>query len=117
MKSGSQIYWQALVTIMRHVVNYFENKLAISRIAGICLVLAVIISLVSLPAGCKPNAPFPTDSPAKTREAVLELELDLLGTIHRLQLDEEGRLIDGVKVCEGKIPSPEEVRKWVEERR
>ena len=26
-------------------------------------------------------------------------------------------VIDGVKVCEGKIPSPEEVRKWVEERR
>ena len=26
-------------------------------------------------------------------------------------------LIDGVKVCEGRIPSPQEVRKWVEERR
>ena len=26
-------------------------------------------------------------------------------------------LIDGVKVCEGKIPNPQEVRKWIEERR
>jgi len=26
-------------------------------------------------------------------------------------------VIDAVKVCEGKIPSPEEVRKWIEERR
>ena len=26
-------------------------------------------------------------------------------------------LIDGVKVSEGRIPSPQEVRKWVEERR
>ena len=25
-------------------------------------------------------------------------------------------LIDGVKVCEGRIPSPQEVKKWVEER-
>jgi len=24
-------------------------------------------------------------------------------------------LIDGVKVCEGRIPSPQEVRKWIEE--
>ena len=23
-------------------------------------------------------------------------------------------VIDGVKVCEGRIPSPEEVRKWIE---
>ena len=26
-------------------------------------------------------------------------------------------VIDGVKAFEGKIPSPEEVRKWIEERR
>jgi len=26
-------------------------------------------------------------------------------------------LIDGVKVCEGRIPSPQEVKKWIEERR
>jgi len=26
-------------------------------------------------------------------------------------------LIDGVKVCEGRIPSPQEVRKWIEEKR
>jgi len=26
-------------------------------------------------------------------------------------------LIDGVKVSEGKIPSPQEIRKWIEERR
>jgi len=26
-------------------------------------------------------------------------------------------LIDGVKVCEGRIPSPQEVRKWIEERK
>jgi len=26
-------------------------------------------------------------------------------------------IIDAVKVCEGRIPSPEEVRKWIEERR
>ena len=26
-------------------------------------------------------------------------------------------LIDGVKVCEGRIPSPEEIREWIEERR
>lgn len=26
-------------------------------------------------------------------------------------------VIDGVKVCEGRIPSPQEVRKWIEERR
>jgi len=25
-------------------------------------------------------------------------------------------VIDGVKVCEGRIPSPEEVRKWIGER-
>ncbi len=25
--------------------------------------------------------------------------------------------IDGVKVCEGRIPSPQEVKKWIEERR
>ncbi len=25
-------------------------------------------------------------------------------------------LIDGVKVCEGRIPSPEEIKKWIEER-
>ncbi|MCK4723385.1 MAG: thioredoxin family protein [Dehalococcoidia bacterium] len=28
-----------------------------------------------------------------------------------------GVIIDGVKVCEGRIPSPQEVRKWIEERR
>ena len=26
-------------------------------------------------------------------------------------------LIDGVKVCEGRIPSPQEARKWIEERK
>ena len=26
-------------------------------------------------------------------------------------------VIDGVKVCEGKIPSPQEVREWIKERR
>jgi len=26
-------------------------------------------------------------------------------------------LINGVKVCEGRIPSPQEVRKWIEERK
>jgi len=26
-------------------------------------------------------------------------------------------VIDGVKVCEGRIPSPEEVKKWIEERK
>ncbi len=26
-------------------------------------------------------------------------------------------LIDGVKVCEGRIPSTQEVRKWIEERK
>ena len=25
-------------------------------------------------------------------------------------------VIDGVKVCEGRIPSPQEVRKWIEEK-
>jgi len=25
-------------------------------------------------------------------------------------------LIDGVKVCEGRIPSPQEVRRWIEEK-
>ncbi len=28
-----------------------------------------------------------------------------------------GVVIDGVKVCEGRIPSPQEVRKWIEERK
>jgi len=27
-----------------------------------------------------------------------------------------GVVIDGVKVCEGRIPSPDEVRKWIEDR-
>ena len=26
-------------------------------------------------------------------------------------------VIDGMKVCEGKTPSPQEARKWIEERR
>jgi small redox-active disulfide protein 2 len=26
-------------------------------------------------------------------------------------------VIDGVKVCEGRIPSPQEVKAWIEERR
>ena len=26
-------------------------------------------------------------------------------------------IIDGVKVCEGRIPSPQEIRKWIEEKR
>jgi small redox-active disulfide protein 2 len=26
-------------------------------------------------------------------------------------------VIDGVKVCEGRIPSPEEIKKWIEERK
>ena len=26
-------------------------------------------------------------------------------------------LIDGVKVCEGRIPSPQEVKKWIEEKK
>ena len=26
-------------------------------------------------------------------------------------------VIDGVKVCEGRVPSPQEVTKWVEERK
>jgi len=25
-------------------------------------------------------------------------------------------LIDGVKMCEGRIPSPQEVKKWIEEK-
>ena len=84
---------------MKCKINCVENKLAISRIARICLMLAVAISLVSLAAGCKSNAPFPADSPANTREAAFELEIDLLGTIHRLQLDEEGRLIAGANLA------------------
>ena len=26
-------------------------------------------------------------------------------------------LIDGVKVCEGRIPSPQEIKKWIEEKK
>ena len=26
-------------------------------------------------------------------------------------------LIDGVKVCEGRIPNPQEIRKWIEEKK
>ena len=26
-------------------------------------------------------------------------------------------VIDGVKVCEGRIPSPEEIKKWIEKRK
>jgi len=26
-------------------------------------------------------------------------------------------VIDGVKICEGRIPSPQEIRKWIEERK
>jgi len=26
-------------------------------------------------------------------------------------------LIDGVKVCEGRIPSPQDIRKWIEEKK
>lgn len=26
-------------------------------------------------------------------------------------------LIDGVKMCEGKIPSPQEIKKWIEEKK
>ena len=80
---------------MKSGANCVEKKPMILRIAGIYLVLAIAISLVSLQAGCTATVPSPPDSAANTGEAACELEIDLLGTIHLLQLDEESRLIAG----------------------
>ena len=78
---------------------------------------------------CGPGCPRCQATERNVRQALKELEMELAEEAEVIEIKDIKQisargviltpavLIDGVKVCEGRIPSPQEVRKWIEERR
>ena len=78
---------------------------------------------------CGPGCPRCHATRENVRKALLELELkegedvvlmevkDMRMIVARGVFMTPAVVIDGVKVCEGKIPSPQEAREWIEKRR
>ena len=78
---------------------------------------------------CGPGCPRCHATKENVRKALLELELKEGEDVALVEIKDPKLMsargvfmtpaivIDGVKVSEGRIPNPQEVRKWVEERR
>ena len=78
---------------------------------------------------CGPGCPRCQATERNVCQALKELEMELGEEAEVIEIKDIKQisargviltpavLIDGVKVCEGRIPSPQEVRKWIEERR
>ena len=74
---------------------------------------------------CGPGCPKCHATMGNVRKAVKELELqqeievtevkDIMAFANKGILLTPGVIIDGVKVSEGRIPSPEELKKWITE--
>ena len=77
---------------------------------------------------CGPGCPRCHATKENVRKALLELELKDGEDVALIEVKDPrmiaargvfmtpGVVIDGIKAFEGKIPSPQEVRKWIEER-
>jgi small redox-active disulfide protein 2 len=78
---------------------------------------------------CGPGCPRCQASEKNVLQALKELEMKLGEEAQVVEIKDVKQIsargviitpavvIDGVKVCEGRIPSPEEIKKWIEERR
>ena len=78
---------------------------------------------------CGPGCPRCQATEKNVLQALKELEMELSDEAQVVEIKDIKQIsargvvmtpavvIDGVKVCEGRIPSPQEVRKWIEERR
>jgi len=78
---------------------------------------------------CGPGCPRCHATKENVRKALLELELKEGEDVVLVEIKDPelmsargvfmtpGVVIDGIKVSEGRIPNPQEVRKWIEERR
>ena len=78
---------------------------------------------------CGPGCPRCQATEKNVVQAFKELEIELGDEAQVVKIEDIKQisargvimtpavLIDGVKVCEGRIPSPQEVRQWIEERR
>ena len=78
---------------------------------------------------CGPGCPRCQAAEKNVLQALKELEKELGEEIQVIEIKDIKQIsakgvvltpaviIDGVKVSEGRIPSPQEVRKWIEERR
>jgi small redox-active disulfide protein 2 len=78
---------------------------------------------------CGPGCPRCQASEKNVLQALKELEMKLGEDAQVVEIKDVKQIsargviitpavvIDGVKVCEGRIPSADEVKKWIEERR
>ena len=78
---------------------------------------------------CGPGCPRCQATEKNVVQAFKELEIELGDEAQVVKIEDIKQisargvimtpavLIDGVKVCEGRIPSPQEIRKWIGERR
>jgi small redox-active disulfide protein 2 len=78
---------------------------------------------------CGPGCPRCQASEKNVLQALKELEMKLGEEAQVVEIKDVKQIsargviitpavvIDGVKVCEGRIPSADEVKKWIEERR
>jgi len=78
---------------------------------------------------CGPGCPRCQETEKNTLQALKELGMELGEEAQVIEIKDikeisargviltPAVLIDGVKVCEGRIPSPQEVKKWIEEKK
>ncbi|MCJ7426590.1 MAG: thioredoxin family protein [Dehalococcoidales bacterium] len=78
---------------------------------------------------CGPGCPRCHATKENVRKALKEMELEEGKEVALTEIKDPNTmaargvfmtpavLIDGVKLCEGKIPSPQEIKGWIEERR
>lgn len=78
---------------------------------------------------CGPGCPRCQATEKNVVQALKELEVELGDEAMVVEIKDINQItargvimtpavvIDGVKVCEGRIPSPQEVRKWIEDSR
>ena len=78
---------------------------------------------------CGPGCPRCQASEKNVLQALKELEMKLGEEAQVVEIKDVKQIsargviitpavvIDGVKVCEGRIPTPEEIKRWIEERR
>ena len=78
---------------------------------------------------CGPGCPRCQATEKNVLQALKELEMELGKEAMVVEIKDVKQIsargvimtpavvIDAVKVCEGRIPSPQEIRKWIEERR
>ena len=78
---------------------------------------------------CGPGCPRCHATEKNVVQALKELEMELGDKAQVVKIKDMKQItargvimtpavvIDGVKICEGRIPNPQEVKKWIEERR